>query len=492
MDGGMHPLLHQERELIAPTPLIPAGANSAFLGVIDSLTDSYTQISGRSYPLRAVRNEIQKRLPKEWSEEEIAQLAELWELRKEDDDPVDMIYNGLTITRPKPKIKEKLLELGLVTDRKELRKKRSRKSNQGKSSWEAQSVSNSDENESSDEEAGKSSRRSSQAPNKLTNRKTKKCRKKEPTVVYTDAQLSGLMKDVIEKNMELALVWIQESLQDILDDPDEESTEGIPLVPLTDYSSAAMDSPSFQKLLRAMGFTPPVNEQESYWRIPANMLTSMIQKRCNLIDAVLAGNFVVEESTPRKIKIDDDRNSESEDDVDILEHIKKYFASKEPEPSPSASSKSDVKINIKAKSSKSSKVPTKSMQRIKVESDGEEIANSRTVDVPKNSKKGKGKSNSRVKLLADSSDSEHETETNVDNVQVDEGKRNRSDSSENENETTKKRRLLDSEEGGPLTSQNTEVKRTRLIISDDEEEPTKKIRNQPGSSRAIIISDDED
>lgn len=44
---------------------------------------------------------------------------------------MDLIFNGLTIKRPKPKIKEKLLELGLATDRKDLRKKRSRKSNHG-------------------------------------------------------------------------------------------------------------------------------------------------------------------------------------------------------------------------------------------------------------------------------------------------------------------------------------------------------------------------
>lgn len=46
-------------------------------------------------------------------------------------DPVDLIFTGLRIKRSKPKIKEKLLELGLAQDRKELRKKRTRKSNQG-------------------------------------------------------------------------------------------------------------------------------------------------------------------------------------------------------------------------------------------------------------------------------------------------------------------------------------------------------------------------
>lgn len=35
--------------------------------------------------LQAVRSEVQKRLPKEWSEEEIAQLIELWEQLKNDD-----------------------------------------------------------------------------------------------------------------------------------------------------------------------------------------------------------------------------------------------------------------------------------------------------------------------------------------------------------------------------------------------------------------------
>lgn len=87
--------------------------------------------------------------------------------------------------------------------------------------------------------------------------------------------------------------WIKESLQDTLEDRDEESTEGVPLVPVTDDSSASMDSPSFQKLLRAMGLVPPSDEQESYWRIPANMLTTTIQKRCRLIEDALAGRFVV-------------------------------------------------------------------------------------------------------------------------------------------------------------------------------------------------------
>lgn len=42
---------------------------------------------------------------------------------------MDDIYNELAVKRSKAKIREKLLELELVQDRKELRKKRSNKSN---------------------------------------------------------------------------------------------------------------------------------------------------------------------------------------------------------------------------------------------------------------------------------------------------------------------------------------------------------------------------
>ncbi|XP_060821669.1 protein timeless homolog isoform X2 [Bombus pascuorum] len=439
---------------------------------------------------KTIRNEVQKRLPKVWSEDEISQLTELWEQLKQDDDPVDLIFNGLTIKRPKPKIKEKLLELGLATDRKELRKKRSRKSNHGKSSWETQSASNSDEDESSDEEAGKSSSNRNVAPNKPTNKGKKKNAKKQPTMVYTDAQLSGLLKDVIEKNMSHALEWIKESLLDVLDDRDEESCEGIPLVPLTDYSSAAMDSPSFQKLIRAMGFTPPADEQESYWRIPSNMPRSMIQKRCNLIESSLAGNFIVEEATTAKVESDNDRNSES-DDEDVLENVRKYFTSKA-EPQPSTSRDFDVETNVQStpKSLKKTTVLSSPTECEDVEMEEAEAKDSQPVE---KSKSGKRKFDGRIIAFDDSSDSELEIKTNADNAEVaevDDGKRPRSD--DEKNDTVKKRRLLDSdEEEEPLTSQATKQKSIKTIISDDEEEPAQNQRNQHRSTHRII-SDDED
>lgn len=76
----------------------------------------------------------------------------------------------------------------------------------GKSSWETQAASNSDGNESSatddedDEETRKSSKRGG-APRRSVEPKKKQWNKwKLPTIVYTDAQLSGLLKNVIDSS----------------------------------------------------------------------------------------------------------------------------------------------------------------------------------------------------------------------------------------------------------------------------------------------------
>ncbi|XP_012535516.2 protein timeless homolog isoform X2 [Monomorium pharaonis] len=445
---------------------------------------------------KGVRAEVQKRLPKEWSEEEIAQLTELWTQFKDDDDPVDLIFTGLRIKRPKPKIKEKLLELGLAQDRKELRKKRSRKSNHGKSSWETQAASNSDGNESSatdddnedDEETRKSSkrggapRRSEQGPTK----KKQRNRRKLPTIVYTDAQLSGLLKDVIDKDMREALEWIKESLQDALDDRDEESSEGIPLVPLTDYSSAAMDSPSFQKLLRAMGFVPPADAQESYWRIPANVLTTTLQKRCKLVGDALAGEFIVEETRKDHSDTDERMDNGSEDDADVFENVKKFFAPREPEPSTSKQSQQPSKIQL---SQKSEEILT--LNDESDEAEALEINDEPEIAVETN-KENISNVRNRIRVLDSSSESEMEIERNIDDKN-DDIKRDRSNSSSDTDKPfTKKRRLLDSdEEVESLRSDYAKANGAPVIISDNEES-LPNVRAKRATLSHVIISDEED
>ncbi|KAL3279151.1 hypothetical protein HHI36_016665 [Cryptolaemus montrouzieri] len=83
---------------------------------------------------KKVRNT--SRLPQQWSIDEEEQLKELYEQFKDAMDPMGCIIDRLTVPRPKNRIIEKMLILGLIQDRKEVRKKRvkgARKSKSGES-----------------------------------------------------------------------------------------------------------------------------------------------------------------------------------------------------------------------------------------------------------------------------------------------------------------------------------------------------------------------
>lgn len=65
----------------------------------------------------------------EFSEAEIVQITQLVHEFREANDPLRLIMDKLTVKRPKKHIIDKILELGLIQDRKELRKKKSRNAN---------------------------------------------------------------------------------------------------------------------------------------------------------------------------------------------------------------------------------------------------------------------------------------------------------------------------------------------------------------------------
>ncbi|KAL7302841.1 hypothetical protein TKK_0004073 [Trichogramma kaykai] len=285
-------------------------------GVIKKLKELHLIVNSKG-----VRAEVAKRLPKEWSQDEIAHLTTLVEqMRNEDgsfecEDPLQDLHDGLIIKRPKSKIKEKLLQLGLVDDPKQLRKRRKKKSDGPKSSWETRSASESgSSSDSSDSDASGTSDNDADRPKK---RKEKsKSKSKWPTYVYTDAQLSGLLKDVIAKDMKEALVWLKENLEESLEDRDEEDMEGTALVPISQDVAEILDSASFQRFMRAAGIEEP-GPEESYWRIPVSLLPATIKRRCELIEAALRGEFMEEPVVAS-------RRVESDDEDDVFERLRNY------------------------------------------------------------------------------------------------------------------------------------------------------------------------
>jgi Timeless protein C terminal region. len=59
-----------------------------------------------------------------------------------------------------------------------------------------------------------------------------------------------------------AVRWVSSSLEEVADDREaDDEEESIPLVPLSEEATAAMENTQFLKLLTALGLCPPSDEQ---------------------------------------------------------------------------------------------------------------------------------------------------------------------------------------------------------------------------------------
>uniref|UniRef100_A0A668AE35 Timeless circadian clock n=1 Tax=Myripristis murdjan TaxID=586833 RepID=A0A668AE35_9TELE len=155
-----------------------------------------------------------------WTEEQEQELQMLFEEYRDSDDVLGDILKKLTAKRSRARVVDKLLSMGLVSDRRELHKKRSRRA-QGKSS-------------------GK-----------------------------------GMVQSFY-----LKLLCHSKSVEfpRTTEDRDEDGfSQPVPLVPLMEENEEAMEKKSFQKLLRKLGIRAPANEQEIFWRIPAKMSPSQLR-----------------------------------------------------------------------------------------------------------------------------------------------------------------------------------------------------------------------
>ncbi|KRT83701.1 hypothetical protein AMK59_3626, partial [Oryctes borbonicus] len=278
-------------------------------GVLKKLKEMYllTDYKGRSKTTNNTRP------AKHWSEQEEIQLRELYEQFKGAMDPLGCIIDRLEVKRPKNRVVEKLLVMGLVQDKKELRKKRG-----GKSRRSGEPNEGSSDSPGSDSDLDVEAPRTSSASNNLQNRRdrgakgkrdggkaprrrpednTQKRNKTPKKFLLTRNELSKLLIAIVNSGMSDALEWLRESFSDAADDieADPETDEtGIPLVPILDCSVTAMDDTQFQRLLLAFGIAKPADEQETYWRIPNCIKADLLREHCDLISQAVGGTLEVE------------------------------------------------------------------------------------------------------------------------------------------------------------------------------------------------------
>nr|XP_022919507.1 protein timeless homolog [Onthophagus taurus] len=296
-------------------------------GVLKKLKEMYL-LTDYKGPRKSGISAGKARIPKQWSEEEEIQLRELFQEFKDTNDPVDSIVEGLDVKRSKPKVIEKILELGLVQDRKELRKKRKGKKSgfkSGKGLSETE-ISDGDEERDVDSDSDRVDavvKRSVKKPLKTKRRAKTSNQPSAPPVSYN--HVLKLVADVESSGMSDAVQWLRESFEDVAEDVEDDNLDdddiGIPIVPILDCAISAMENLKFLELLKGFGVKEPFDEQEQFWRIPSQ-LNENIRKFLN--------NEEINESTNIKNKSNDDDDNEIivvNKKEDIHEKIRQIFDS---------------------------------------------------------------------------------------------------------------------------------------------------------------------
>ncbi|CAH0554108.1 unnamed protein product [Brassicogethes aeneus] len=265
---------------------------------------------------RLQKSAVNIKVPQNWGAEEETQLRDLFEHFQEAIDPLTCIMDRLTVKRPKNRIVEKLLVMGLIQDKSEMRKKKAPRGNKSRKSKMANDDSDDDSirSGSGDESDGGSSRSSSRQSHQLNKINKKKPTAKGKHTKVSAAKLAKQLIDLVDKEMSEPLEWLKESISDAIEDYDDDDNEGIPLVPIMDYAVTAMENAEFQNLLKSFGVLEPFDEQESYWRIPGHLNLETLKSHCNLLEKALEKTLTIPE---------ENNENQSSDDDDVFDRIKK-------------------------------------------------------------------------------------------------------------------------------------------------------------------------
>ncbi|XP_063619541.1 protein timeless homolog [Cydia splendana] len=295
-------------------------------------------------PTKRSNKERQRdKVPKEFSEEEDEMLRQLWEEFGDSIDPMLLIMGRMPRRRPKRSFVERMLELGIIQDKKQCRRKRQKgmKSNgevKGNSDNDKSSDSSSSESSAHSDSDDDGSRPSSPVTMKPVKKtvKAKEVSKKKPAkkqIQLSANEIAKLLVSTVDDGLTEPLKWVAESLEEVALDQEAEgfdpTAEGIPLLPLSSECVDAMENELFKKVLMGIGIMPPSDEQEAYWRIPSSLHFETIRKRREIIIKAVNKELIIDptvdetaiENVPEVSN--DNTNAESSDDDDLFANLRK-------------------------------------------------------------------------------------------------------------------------------------------------------------------------
>ncbi|ROT65639.1 Timeless-like protein [Penaeus vannamei] len=183
------------------------------------------------------RKTVKVKPAKVWSEVEEEELKMLFEEYKDAMDIVGRIMDNMITKRPKHRVVDKILELGLVEDKKEL------------------------------------------------------------LPVVTPALITKSLNTVLEANMQEAVEWIAGVLIDVAEDREEDGDfEPVPILAMTETCTDAMEDEKFMELLKLIGIQPPLTNQEMFWRVPSKLTVEGLKKRAQYLRQGISGETLDSES----------------------------------------------------------------------------------------------------------------------------------------------------------------------------------------------------
>ncbi|XP_052126386.1 protein timeless homolog [Frankliniella occidentalis] len=402
--------------------------------------------------------------PKEWGEQEINELKELYDQFRDSGSTLDDILTRLTVKRPKVRVIDKLLELGLVNDRKELRKKggKSKSGNlrRGAPAFDDSELLDTATDTDDDEPSGNNVKASKKDKSERDRMALKNARRGK-TGRAPPGQVTAMLLQVVSSGFSGGLQWLKDSFdeaaEDLEKDPSSEDVDGVPLVPVGEDADSAMDSPIFQRLLQALGVLPPFDEQESYWRIPGDMKAPEMRQKAENIQSALDGTLTMEQVSDQNQKTVSENDqingdsSDSEDEFSALRRITATSRAQSNNDKTEAAFDSLLKSNP-ARSAEKPKAQKEKRKRFKI-AKSDDSDNEESVSQNKEERTNQ-KSGTSINLDSDS-DSDFESAPHT-STQI---QRRAVIDSDSENESS-----------APSASQNSQRVRQSVITSDSESE----------------------
>ncbi|CAL8339436.1 unnamed protein product [Merluccius merluccius] len=229
-----------------------------------------------------------------WTEEQEDELQMLYDEFKDSDDVLGNILKKSTAKRSRARVVDKLISMGLVSERRQLYKKRSsgapRKSS-GKSAGKGMTeedfladltvgqIDDDDQEAEEEEDFSESDEEEIVEPRERqasTNGGPGK--KSMESTVGKMPNVGTILRALRQEGLSGPLLWLQNCLNRTASDREEDDvSQPVPLVPLTEENEDAMEKRSFLKLLRKLGLRAPANEQETFWRIPEKLSPSQLR-----------------------------------------------------------------------------------------------------------------------------------------------------------------------------------------------------------------------